>query len=59
MPNEPKQKAPAAPAAPPKPAAKPVARFRDKQKAQAFADSIGGSVKSARDKKGHRYAVYA
>lgn len=58
MPNEPKQKAPAAAAAPPKPAQKPVARFSDKQKAQAFAASIGGSVKASRDKKGHRYAVY-
>jgi hypothetical protein len=54
MPSEPK------PAAPPaKPAPKPIARFATKTKAQAFADSIGGTVKSARDKKGHRYAVYA
>lgn len=58
MENEPKQQAPAAAAATPKPDTKPLARFSDKQKAQAFAASIGGSVKSARDKKGHRYAVY-
>lgn len=54
MPSEPK------PAAPPaKPAAKPVARFANKNKAQAFAESIQGTVKTSRDKKGHRYAVYA
>ena len=59
MPSKPKPAAPAPAAAPAKPAAKPVARFADKTKAQAFADSIGGSVKASRDNKGHRYAVYA
>lgn len=59
MQSEPKPAATEPAAAPAKPAAKPVARFATKTKAQAFADSIGGSVKASRDKKGHRYAVFA
>jgi len=39
-------------------AEKIIARFSSKQKAEKYAAKNQGSVKSRRDKKGHRYAVF-
>ena len=35
-----------------------LARFSNKQKAEKYAAENDGNVKSRRDKKGHKYAVY-